>query len=329
VPVIVSSSYRPPFLYKNRHVNTVLHALLRNPKASYTRERITTLDDDFVDLDFSFAAEPVKSESAKNKTIVLIIHGLEGSSDSGYVKGMVKGTNLHGWDAAVLNFRGCSGEDNKSFGSYHSGQTEDVDSAINHLKKVHQYEKIFLVSYSLGANVMLKYLGEDSPHTSRISASVAVSVPCDLQACALQLEKWYNKAYMFTFLKSLRKKVKIKCNAHPGHSINLKAVLKATTFKDFDNEYTAPAHGFKDAIDYWTKSSCTQYLHRIITPTLIINAQDDPFLTPDCFPHAEAKSSDFLFLETPKKGGHVGFVSSIGFGGTYWHEKRVLEFLSL
>lgn len=322
MPVIENSSYRPPLIYLNRHVNTVAHALLRRVKTSYVRERIVTPDKDFVDLDFSFS-----DPNRKGKTVVLLIHGLEGSAQSSYVKGMVNAVNNHGWDGVVLNFRGCSGEDNKFFGSYHSGQTSDVRQVVEHLKTAHDYDRIFLVSYSLGANVMLKYLGECGQENN-ITASVAVSVPCNLKDCAIQLEKWYNKAYMVTFLRSLREKVKAKCKTHPNHTINLKAALKAKNFISFDNEYTAPAHGFKDAVDYWTKSSCTQFLPQITAPSLIINAKDDPFLTPSCFPYHEATSNEFLFLETPKKGGHVGFVSDVFFQGTYWHEKRVLQFLS-
>jgi predicted alpha/beta-fold hydrolase len=322
VPIITESSYRPSFLFRNRHVNTIVHALLRQPKASYTRERVITPDSDFVDLDFSFA-----SKSDNSKTVVLLIHGLEGNSKSGYVKGMINACNSHGWDGVVLNFRGCSGEDNKSFGSYHSGQTEDISLVVDYLKQTHQYDTIFLVSYSLGANAMLKYLGEDSVGKNKVSGSVAISAPCHLEDCAIQLEKWYNKAYMIAFLRSLRKKVKGKCKAHPNHNINLKAVLKASTFLDFDNEFTARAHGFKDAKDYWMKSSSIQFLSKIDTPTLLINAQDDPFLTPSCFPFKEAEASKYFHLETPIKGGHVGFVSNILLSGNFWHEKRSLEFL--
>lgn len=321
MPIIEHSSYRPPFLFLNRHINTVAHALLRHPKLSYDRERVITPDDDFVDLDFS------RVTSNKTKTVVLIVHGLEGSYKSGYVKGMIKAVNELDWDGVVMNFRGCSGEDNNTFGSYHSGQTEDLDFVVRRLKMTHGYDTIYLVSYSLGGNVMLKYLGEKSRSPLEVNASVAVSVPCDLQACAIQLEKSYNKAYMITFLRSLRQKVKRKCAAYPNHQINLKAALKAKNFAAFDNEFTAPAHGFKDAIDYWTKSSCSQFLEKITSPTLLINALDDPFLTPECFPFDAASKNDKLFLETPKKGGHVGFVSHFLLMGRYWHEQRALEFL--
>jgi len=320
MPVLKSSSYKAPFLHLNRHVNTVAHALLRHPRLAYQRERLETTDGDFVDLDFSCVPQPEK------KSVLVIIHGLEGNYKSGYVKGMIKAANADGLDGVVLNFRGCSGEDNKRFGSYHSGHTEDVELIVQHLKEYKGYDRIYLVGYSLGANVLLKYLGEREE--DNVTASVAISAPCNLQDCAIQLEKWYNKAYMITFLRSLRKKVKAKCAAFPNYPINRKAALKAKNFKDFDDEFTAPPHGFKDAVDYWTQSSCTQFLHNIKSPTLLINALDDPFLTPSCFPYEQAKSSEYLFLETPKKGGHVGFVSSLFLGGVYWHEKRVLEFLS-
>jgi len=319
MPIIETSSYRANFFLLNRHANTIAHALLRRVAVDYSRKRLSTPDDDFIDLDYSFA------NKQQGKQVVLVIHGLEGSSDSSYIKGMVKESNANGFDAVAMNFRGCSGDQNNTFGSYHSGSTEDVAQVVKHLNNVDKYEDIFLVSYSLGANVMLKYMGEEGDQ-SLVKASVAVSVPSNLEDCAVKLEKWYNKAYLITFLRSLRKKVKAKCKAHSEHKINLEAVLKATNFTDFDNEFTAPAHGFESAEDYWTKSSCAQFLSLVVRPTLIINALDDPFLTPSCYPFDEANKSDFLFLETPSKGGHVGFVSRIFATDAFWHERRTIRF---
>jgi predicted alpha/beta-fold hydrolase len=319
MPIIETSSYKASFFISNRHVNTIVHALLRRVKIEYARKRLSTPDDDFIDIDYSVAGKQ------KGKKVVVIIHGLEGSSNSSYIKGMVKESNGNGLDAVAINFRGCSGDQNNTFGSYHSGSTEDVAQVVKHLKNVDKYEEIFLVSYSLGANVMLKYMGEEGDQ-SLVKASVAVSVPSNLEDCAVKLEKWYNKAYLIAFLRSLRKKVVAKCKTHPNHIINLKAVLKATSFTDFDNEFTAPAHGFKNAQDYWDRSSCQQFLSQIKQPTLIINALDDPFLTPSCYPYSEATNSKFLFLETPRKGGHVGFVSKIFSTDAFWHEKRTISF---
>jgi len=316
MPVITQSTYRPIYLLSNKHINTIVPSVFRRVVIKYNRERLTTLDNDFIDLDYS---------SKKSKTITLILHGLEGSSNSSNVKGIVKVINQNNWDAVVFNFRGCSGIPNNLLSAYHSGKTDDLDFVVKHLQK--SYEEIFLVGFSLGGNIILKYLGEKHESIRAIKKAVTISVPCDLKSSAIQMEKLSNKVYMNRFLKTLKNKVFSKCKIHTEHFINLELIKNAKTFSDFDNEYTAPIHGFRTANNYWKVNSSKQFLKSSVTPTLLINALDDPFLTKKCFPFEIANASKTLFLETPKKGGHMGFLSKTGINGIYWHEQRVIDFL--
>jgi len=317
MPLIAQSTYRPIYLLSNKHINTIIPSLFRRVNINYTRERLTTLDNDFIDIDYS---------SRKSKTITLILHGLEGSSNSSNVKGIVNIINQNNWDAVVLNFRGCSGTPNNLLSAYHSGKTDDVDLVVKHLQK--SYQEIYIVGFSLGGNTLLKYLGEKYKSINAVKKAVAISVPCDLKSSAIQMAKPSNKVYMNRFLNTLRSKVFTKCKIHTNHSIDLELIKSAKNFADFDNEYTAPVHGFGNADNYWKINSCKQFLKYNTTPTLLINALDDPFLTENCFPFEIAITSTTLFLETPKKGGHMGFLSKNGINGVYWHEQRVIDFLN-
>jgi predicted alpha/beta-fold hydrolase len=317
MPILSNSKYRPLLLLSNKHINTIIPSLFRKVDIEYQRERITTTDNDFIDLDFS---------SKGNDKVVLVLHGLEGSSKSSNVKGIVKISNLNNYDAVVLNFRGCSGEPNKLLSAYHSGKTDDIDLTIKHLSS--KYKSITTIGFSLGGNAMLKYLGEQHASVALISKSVAISVPCNLKSSANKMAKSSNSIYMKRFLKTLKSKVFEKCKIHTDHTIDLIKIEKSKNFSDFDDEYTAPIHGFGNADNYWKLNSSKQFLKNITTPTLLINALDDPFLTEDCFPNEIAKTSDSLFLETPKKGGHMGFLSKTGINGIYWHEQRAFDFLT-
>jgi predicted alpha/beta-fold hydrolase len=300
-------------------LNTIVPALFRRSILDYKRERIETPDHDFLDLDFS---------SIGSSTAVVILHGLEGSTTNASLKGLAKAINKQGWDAIGFNQRSCSGEANRLETFYHFGKSDDLNLVINHINNTCNYENILLVGYSLGGNIVLKYMGETQWDKTNVTAGAAISVPCALGDSAYRVGKWYNKVYMVSFLKTLKQKVLDKCLEHPQMSIDKKQLVKAKNFEDFDNAYTAPIHGFKNANHYWDQSSSKPFLPTITLPTLLINAQDDPFLTPSCFPYKEAEESAFLHLETPKKGGHVGFVSTTGINGVYWHETRIIKFLA-
>lgn len=318
MPVIHSSSYRPPLYLHNGHLQTIYPNLFRRiDGVNYRRLRLTTQDHDFLDLDYSIAG---------SDRIAVITHGLEGSSKRPYILGMVKILNNHGWDAVAWNFRGCSGEPNRNLRFYHSGDTDDLHTVLSNILSINRYRSISLVGFSMGGNIALKYLGERGKDIAPIiHGAVVFSVPCDLRASALKMSRPANAVYMRRFLRMLRTKVRAKMKLFPGR-IDDSRYRYVRTFKDFDDRYTAPLHGFESAEDYWFKAGSKPLLTRISVPTLMVNALDDPFLAPECYPYREAQGNPFFFLETPATGGHVGFITPNG-NGRYWSETRTVEFL--
>ncbi len=318
MPLLPRSSYSPPSFLANGHLQTLLPTLFRRVRdVCYQRERIDTPDGDFLDLDWS----KVGAEK-----VAILSHGLEGSSQSPYMRGMVRALNQNGWDALAWNFRGCSGEPNKTLRFYHSGATEDLQAVISAVMTQTEYSEIALVGFSLGGNLALKYLGEQEKKVHPlIKKAVAFSVPCDLAASVRKLAKPSNRVYMKRFLVMLHQKIKAKMKVMPGQ-ISDDGYERLKNFRDFDDRYTAPLHGFKDAEDYWQKCSCRAFLKTIPIPTLIVNAKDDPFLAPSCYPLEEANANPNLFLEMPDSGGHMGFMS-LNHGGQYWSEWRAISFL--
>lgn len=318
MPVVAQSSYVSPCWFANGHLQTLLPALVRKVGGVvYQRERIATPDGDFLDLDW------VANGALR---LAVIAHGLEGNSQRAYVRGMVKALARNGWDAVVWNARGCSGVPNRRLRFTHSGATEDLHTVIVHLTATRAYAELVLIGFSLGGNLTLKYLGERHRELHpRIKKAVAFSVPCDLASGSLQLARPTNQIYMRHFLLSLRQKIRAKMKLMPGR-INDRDYGKLSTFKDFDDRYTAPIHGFADAEDYWRRCSCRPVLGNISIPTLLINARNDPFLAATCYPVAEAEANPNLHLEMPASGGHVGFVTFHPHG-EYWSESRTLAFL--
>ncbi len=293
------------------HLETIYPTLFRKVYLKdYLRERIPTPDEDFLDLDW------LKQDSKK---MVIISHGLEGSSDRAYVKGMAKAFYNEGYDVLAWNYRGCSGEMNKALRFYHSGATEDLATVVDHAID-NGYETIFLVGFSLGGNLTLKYAGERNMN-SKIKGVIAFSVPMDLYTSCVQLSRPSNWIYSKRFLKSLKKKIKAKSELMLG--LNIEGLKEIKTLKAFDDLYTGPLHGFVDAMDYYQKCSAIYCIENIKTPTLIINAQNDPFLSEECFPKNSKNS--FIQFEYPEWGGHVGF-SRFMRNGLYWSEERALDF---
>lgn len=321
MPLIATSDFNPSLLFRQKHFSTVAPSIFRKVKeVKYIRKRITTQDDDFLDLDFSFVG---------SETMVIITHGLEGNSERTYMKGMVRSVNMAGWDAVALNLRGCSGEPNNLYLSYHSGKTEDLDLTIDHLLKSYDYKQIMLIGYSLGGNLTLKYLGEKGESIpSEIKRAVAISVPVDLKDSANQLSKTSNALYMKRFLNMLKPKLVAKAERFTIKGVKKADIIKMKNFYDFDNLYTAPAHGFSNADEYWRKCSAKLFLSNITIPTLLINALNDPFLGALSYPIAEAQNSKHFYLETPKYGGHVSFVKNFKMNGELWNERRAVEFLN-
>ena len=315
---IIKSSYTPPFYFKNTHFNTIYKTLFIKGQIAYHRERIPTPDNDFLDLDFS---------TVGSKTLVIAMHGLEGSSQSKYIVSVVNYLNSKAIDCLAANFRGCSGEDNLQLYSYNSGKTDDVNAIIYHVLNKYSYTNILLLGYSMGGNITLKYMGETQNIPSEIKGAVAISTPCNLEGSSLALSKWENRIYLKRFLRSLKSKSLQKLKKFPHNILNKEAILKANNFMEFDNAVTAPVFGFKNAQDYYTQSSSIHFIPTIQKPTLLINALDDTFLSENCYPFALANKHAYLSLETPTYGGHVGFNTALGKTKLYWSEHRIFEFI--
>jgi uncharacterized protein len=300
MPLIEHSSYAAPLSLLNGHVHTLVSALFRKvDPIEYQRERIKTPDNDFLDLDWSCPGAD---------RLAILSHGLEGNSTRPYMLGMARALNESGWDAVAWNYRGCSGEPNATPRLYHSGETSDLDCVVSHAVETKRYSHIALIGFSLGGNVVLKYLGERGDFLApEVRGGVCFSVGCDLKSSAEQLAQPHNWHLMSHFLRSLKVKIRQKMKQYPEllSDVNFEDIK---SFLDFDRRYTAPLHGFSSAEEYWEKCSSRQFLPNIRVPTLLVNALDDPMLRQESFPAEEARKSTFFTLETPKHGGHLGFV---------------------
>lgn len=316
--LIHTSTYEPAIAFKSKHFNTIYRTLFHKMEVVYNRQRMETDDDDFMDIDFSRVG---------SKKLVIIIHGLEGSSNSKYVTALAQISNQQGFDVAAVNMRGCSGETNRKLYSYHSGKTDDLAEIIDYIEQSEAYDAYHIVGYSLGGNLLLKYLGESrTDYSEKLKGGVGVSVPCDLKGSSEAIAKFWNMVYMQRFLISLKKKTLLKINQFPEADLNKKALLKAKNFLEFDNYFTAPVNGFLDAEDYWKQNSCKQFLEDIKIPSLLITALDDPFLSESCIPIKEAENTNSFLLEVTPYGGHVGYNSNFDNGSGFWLERRIIDF---
>ena len=314
---ILESAYNPPLFFKSGHFSTLYTGLFRSVEVpTQKRERIQLADGDFLDLDWSFTA-------TKTDKVVIVVHGLEGNAQRPYILGATRELLLCNYNVCAVNLRGCSGETNVLFRSYHSGATEDLDAVVQHILGLKTYSKIVLQGFSLGGNLILKYLGENRQRPPEIKAGIGVSVPCSLASSLEELLKPKNILYASNFKKRLLQKLRIKYKQYPD-KINESDINKIKTLKDFDDVYTSKANGFINALDYYEKASCLQFLDKIKVPTLIINAKNDSFLGAACYPVKEAKQNSNLFLEMPLYGGHVGFYDN---NNITYSEKRVVKFL--
>ena len=313
--MLINSSYsNPPFYLFNSHLETIVPSMFRKIEGEYMRERLELTDGDFLDLDWM--------QGHKDK-LIIISHGLEGNSERHYSKGVARYFYQRGWDALAWNCRGCSGEMNRLPRFYHHGATEDIAAVIEHAIKK-KYIQIALVGFSMGGSMSLKYIGERKDNLpSEIKSVVAFSVPCDLGASARELDKPDKKFYLNRFLKKLEKKIKAKSLKFPA-LISADGFEEIKTFRDFDNRYTAPLHGFYDADDFYAKASSGPFISSIQIPALIVNALNDPFLPDACYPFDIAKTHPHVQLETPHRGGHVGF--SLAGKSESWMEVRSFEF---
>lgn len=310
--------YKRPPLYFHPHIETIAPALLRKIKdfAYSGRKRISTPDNDFLDLDL------VQNGS---KSVAILSHGLEGNSSRPYILGMARAVNQVGHDVIAWNYRGCSEEVNRQLRFYHSGATDDLQVIIDYALEL-GYESIHLIGFSLGGNITLKYLGEQSAGVNAsIKSAVAFSVPLDLYTSCVQISKPGNFMYAKRFLRSLKEKIRIKALSMPD-KIDTRPLKGLKTLIDFDDHYTAPIHGFKDAVTYYHDCSSIRFVDYINTPTLVVNALNDPFLSKECYPVDRLREHEFVTFETPDQGGHVGF-TELKSDGIYWSEKRAVNFI--
>jgi predicted alpha/beta-fold hydrolase len=327
--------YQPPYFLFNKHLETIYPAVFRKVNLPpFRRERIITPDNDFLDLDWlehrppSLHASALRlreaataKQGAGNPQIKLVIisHGLEGNSQRPYIKGMAKAFFDQNYDVLAWNYRGCGDEMNKQLRFYHSGASDDLDIVVKHAAT--KYQSVFLVGFSLGGNITLKYLGEKGDHAGPVKGAAVFSVPLNLHSSCERISKPGNFVYSYRFLKSLKKKVITKSIIRGD--IDIHRIGDIGNLKDFDDRYTAPLHGFKDALDYYKSCSSLYFLKDIRVPALIVNAKNDPFLADDCYP--TNIDNPHLHFEFPERGGHVGF-AMFSQNGLYWSELRALRF---
>lgn len=311
-------TFKPAWWLPNSHLQTIWPAICRrNVNIPLERERLELPDGDFIDLDW------IKGEA--KSPLILILHGLEGSIESHYAKGMLQTVSKQGWRGVFMHFRGCSGEPNRLPKGYHSGETGDVSYVIQVLLEREPNLFIGAIGYSLGGNVLLKWLGEtgkDNP----LKAAIAISVPFELHKAANRIQQGFSKFYQWYFMKCLRDRLSQKFQINPG-PLDPSILHNVTTMYEFDDKITAPLHGFSGANEYYTTASSRQYLRKISVPTLILHAKDDPFMSEDVIPESNELSPE-VRLEVTESGGHVGFVAGkYPWRPHYWLETRVPEFL--
>jgi len=282
------------------------------------QERISLDDGDFIDL----LHVPGNTDAPR----VLLLHGLEGSQRSHYIKGMLSALATHGYAATLMHFRGCSGETNRKARAYHSGDTDDLSAILSLLHQREPRRPIIAIGYSLGGNVLLKHLGERGAD-SQLHAAAAVSVPLRLDLAANRLTSGASRFYQWRLLKQLRCNYRDKFKNRTDAPFSLDRLGELDTFWKFDNEITAPLHDFRDVDDYYEQCSSRQFLGTISTPTLILHAMDDPFMSHDIVP-AETELADSVRMEVSAHGGHVGFIQgNIPGRAKYWLEQRLIDFV--
>ena len=296
------------------------YCLRQTPGFTYRRERWETPDGDFIDLDWLDAF-------THESRLLVLFHGLEGCSRSHYAVSLMNQLRGEGWCGVVPHFRGCGGEINRLHRSYHAADSAEVDWILRRLRAKHR-GPLYAVGISLGGNMLLKWLGEQGERAvDLVERAAAVSAPVELQIAAKHLDcGWKKRIYAAHFLRTMKPKVLTKIATH-GLDVDPHAIRTTVTFREIDDLYTAPVHGFRDADDYWIRSSSKPLLRHITVPTLLINARNDPFFPSDALPtHGEV--SAVVALDYPESGGHVGFVSGRFPGHFRWLPRRILSFLA-
>ena len=325
--MLIETEFKTAWWLSNAHLQTIYPALMRKSLAviELKRERLTTPDNDFIDIDWC---------GEGNQPLIILLHGLSGSSQSVYIRGLQQALLLKGFRSVALNFRGCSGELNYSARCYHSGETEDIHFLYQWLRQREPETPIGAVGFSLGGNVLLKWLGEQGNNLS-LFAAIAVSVPLVLSVCATKLDTGFSRIYRKTLLSELKEHVEEKQrhlerlgNFQEANRIDqLGDLSDIESFWQYDDRVVARLHNFKDVKDYYQRSSSRQFLKSITITTLLIQAVDDPFMTEKVLPDVDELSAT-IQLEITQGGGHVGFIAgNIPFKPIYWLDQRIPEFL--
>jgi len=338
------------------HVQTLYSALLaQHPRIAFVRERVDTPDGDFIDVDWTapdvFAqrvdGKLVKLDAALAATAahrwmhaqdwtalahgsarqaLILFHGLEGSSRSHYAQTIAQYFRARGWIVAVAHFRGCSGAPNRMARAYHAGESAEIAFMLEHARQRAPHVQWHALGVSLGGNALLKTLGEQGEAAHWLASCAAISAPTDLVTCGHALSDTWAGRHLYSryFLRSMRQKLLEKSRRFPG-TIDVLRLAQLKTLRDFDDYYTAPMHGYRDVLDYWTQASSLPVLRGIVVPTLVLNARDDPFVPAPCLPGSRDASAHVL-LHQPARGGHVGFVTGGFPGDLHWLPQRVARF---
>ena len=317
------TAYHAPKWLPGSHAQTIYPLLIRPSAYPYWRARWDTPDGDFIDLDWS--EDPDSLPSRRNAPLVVLFHGLEGSSNSHYALSLMHTVAARGWGGVVAHFRGCSGEANRLPRAYHSGDSDEVDWILQRIKQQHPERPLYAVGVSLGGNALLKWAGEREEAAAKLlCAAATVSAPLDLAACGHHLARGFNRVYTRYFLQTLKPSAAAKLKRFPG-LFDARRLHQARTIFDFDDLFTAPLHGFADASDYWRRASSKPWLAAIRLPTLLLNAQNDPFMPLHTLPHSDQVGAS-VTLDFPREGGHVGFVTGSIPGKLDWLPQRLLHF---
>ena len=310
--------YRAPAWLPGGDLQTIWAVALSRPAVEYRRERWEMPDGDFIDLDWV--------DGPADAPLLVLFHGLEGSSDSHYARYFMAEVKRRGWRGVVPHFRGCSGEMNRLPRAYHSGDSAEIGRILRHAAEANGHAPLLALGFSLGGNALLRWLEEEAGSApALVRAAAAVSAPLDLPVAGATLDQGFSRVYTARFLMTLKKKALEKLDRYPL-LYDRSAVAAIDTIKDFDTLVTAPLHGYRDADDYWARAASKPLLKAIRVPTLLVNARNDPFMPGTVLP-TRAEVSQRVTLDFPETGGHVGFVTGPFPGGFDWLPRRVLDFL--
>lgn len=314
--MILESEFKPNQFLKNRHLQTIVpNVLFRRARPMLRRERLELPDGDFVDVDWT---------TRKEGPIVIVLHGLEGSIRSRYAAAIMQRIDALGYRGALIHFRGCSGEPNRLPIGYHSGFTQDLEYFSGLLKQREPGTALAAIGYSLGGNALLKWLGE-SPNANRLVTGIAVSVPFDLADASRVIEQGLSQLYKWELLGRMKRSMLQKFTRIQA-PYRLPDIRRIRTFRQFDDQLTAPLHGYKDADDYYRSCSSRYFLNNINVPTLILHSADDPFMSPSSLPLPD-ELSDSVTLELSQLGGHVGFINGSLLRPNMWLVERISRHL--